>query len=237
MLKIAICNDEIFHIKKIKYQLDDLLFHYNINDCEIKTYDSLTKFCSLDLEVCQYQVVFFYIDRPDINFLEETRKMRELNKEAFLVVVSEFIYYAIEGYKVNAFRFILKDKIHDMLPECLESIIQKLEISNLKVKFDFLEGETVILRDHIIYIESKKHKVIFHLLLKSEVTYSLYDKLDHIEEILDRNKFMRIHKSFLVNQKYISSIIRYKVQLRTGEFLPVPRQKYKLVEDKYYEIK
>ena len=68
------------------------------------------------------------------------------------------------------------------------------------------------------------------------VRYSLYEKLDNIEKELQKYRFLRIHKSFLVNTKYIESISNYRVLLKDGRILPVPRDKYQKVKERYYEI-
>ena len=49
--------------------------------------------------------------------------------------------------------------------------------------------------------------------------------------------FLRIHKSYLVNVKYIKQIINYAAVLQDGRELPIPREKIKLVKEKYFEMR
>ena len=53
----------------------------------------------------------------------------------------------------------------------------------------------------------------------------------------DEGRFLRIHKSFLVNMNDISTLKRYQVQLFSGKQLPIPRERYAVVEMQYEEWK
>ena len=68
------------------------------------------------------------------------------------------------------------------------------------------------------------------------VIETVYMKMDDLAEMLP-NTYLRVHKSFLVNVKYIAEIINYKVYLNDGVALPVPRERYQKVKERYYEIK
>lgn len=57
-----------------------------------------------------------------------SRKIRECGSRAYIVFVTAFITYALEGYKVDAIRFLLKDddSLESSIEECLDSIILKM---------------------------------------------------------------------------------------------------------------
>ena len=63
--------------------------------------------------------------------------------------------------------------------------------------------------------------------------------LDEMQRELteDEGRFLRIHKSFLVNMNDISTLKRYQVQLFSGKQLPIPRERYAVVEMQYEEWK
>ena len=64
----------------------------------------------------------------------------------------------------------------------------------------------------------------------------MYEKLDVVEERLLSKKFIRVHKSYLVNAKEIETISNYKVVLKNGVQLPIPRDKYKTVKQQLQAI-
>ena len=159
-----------------------------------------------------------------INGIELAEKIRDIHKSAFIVFVTAYIDYAIEGYRVKAIRYIIKDMLDSMLAECMDTIMYELRIKNQKVKYPFIDGTCEIYSHDIAYIESDKHKVIFHM-VRNQDNYELYDKLDCIEKGLEQYGFLRIHKSFLVNMVYIEELTRYQVKMKTGEILSIPREK------------
>lgn len=79
----------------------------------------------------------------------------------------------------------------------------------------------------IIYFTSEGRRV--HLILANTLKSDFfYYKLDDVEAILNEfdNTFVRIHKSYLVNTKYIAGYDRRQLQLVTGEYLSISKHSY-----------
>lgn len=149
----------------------------------------------------------------------------------------------VDEFGTNIIRYLIKDDsvLETQMCTCLDEMMQTFHKDLSKLHFSFVEGDREIYPSNIIYIESFLHKVIFHFKDALE-TYSLYEKLDNVEEQLSVYGFCRIHKSFLVNMKYVESIRRYSAKLRNGigtqKELKVSQGKYNQVKKeymKYYE--
>lgn len=237
MLKIAICDDESYYLKLVHSIITKLLYERGISEYDIDLFSSGEELCKKNDDMGVYQVIFLDINMPGLNGLQTAEMIRETNQNVFLVFITAFIDYAVEGYKLEAIRFLLKDMLEEMLPECIDTIIKKLHLQALRIKYIFLEGEKEIFIDKIYYVESWKHKLTFSVWDKELIQYSLYNKLDDIEKDLKHYGFIRIHKSFLVNARYIDYIINYKVKMKNGKILSVPREKFQEVKEIYYEIK
>ena len=91
----------------------------------------------------------------------------------------------------------------------------------------FVEGSIRLRVNEIIYIESYRHKIIFHT---EERSYSIYKPLGEIEGMLAGMGFTRIHKSFIVNMEYVRSVNNYILTLYNGMNFIVPRGRYKEVK-------
>lgn len=96
--------------------------------------------------------------------------------------------------------------------------------------FPFVEGDTLIAADELIYVETDRHRNLFHTAGR---VYSIYRKLDEIEQQLDGAGFVRIHRSFLVNMRYIRRISSYICYLKTGEQISVPKPRYPYVKKQF----
>ena len=98
------------------------------------------------------------------------------------------------------------------------------------LQFPFVEGSTFLSVEKLIYIETDRHRNLFHT---ADRTYSIYRKLDEIERQLDGHGFVRIHRSFLVNMRYIRRISSYICYLETGEQISVPKPRYPYVKKQF----
>lgn len=236
MLNIAICDDEKYYLEKLEKLIVDSLHLKGISLYKVFTYSSGVEFCKQESEILKYDVIFLDINMPEKNGLETARKIREYSHTILIVFVTAFIDYSLEGYKLEVARFLLKDMLDNMFPECIEYILNKLKIQAKYLQYFFLEGKKELAVDQLYYIESQKHKLIFYVGERKQNQYSLYDKLDSLEDELSQYGFLRIHKSYLVNLQFIHEIANYKVKLKNGKLLPVPREKYQQVKETYYEM-
>lgn len=171
----------------------------------------------------------------DIDGIQTAMEMRKFQSETCIVLVTAFLNYALEGYKVGAVRYIMKDALEMQMTECMDAVLKKMQIR--QVTFPFVEGERTLYTDNIIYIESQGHKCMFLYMEKEIWTYQIYEKLDKIEEMLSGYGFLRTHKSFLVNMKHVRTISNYLVTLDSGEELPVPRLRFRKVKEEFVAYK
>ena len=234
MLQIAICDDEQFYREKIKYLVEEYL------QAKGMLY-TLHLFLSGEdfLEQCEnnvrFDIVFLDISMEEVDGIQAAQRIRSFHSDTYIVFVTAFIDYALEGYKVNAVRYLMKDTLEIALEECMNAILQKMQVA--RVTFSFLEGEKRLYTDNILYVESRGHKSIFHYMESEMVSYQIYDKLDSVERNLEGYGFLRIHKSYLVNMKHIRKISNYIVSLDTGEELHVPRLRFQAVKEGFVAYK
>ena len=236
MLNIAICDDEEYYRDKIKNDLRTILEQRDIEDYRIDTWTSGEALCGNQEKLKGYQIVFLDINMEKMTGLDAARIIKSVNRDIYLVFVTAYVDYAVEGYKVEAIRFLLKDMLDGTLTECVDTVLEKMRYHSHKEKFSFVEGELELLIHKIIYIESDKHKQIFHVQGEQEQTFLLSGKLEDTQKRLEPYGFIRIHKSFLVNVKMIIDVRNYKVTLKNGKILPVPREKFRQVKVQYFEM-
>ena len=75
----------------------------------------------------------------DIDGLETARQIRKKSDKVQLVFITGYITYALEGYKVNAVRYILKDEktLENAIEECMDSIIKQMDSKHSTITFSF----------------------------------------------------------------------------------------------------
>ena len=212
MFYIAICDDEDYFCRKEKKIIEKYMMQ---RECKVKIelFSSGEELLQNKNSVLKYGIIFLDISMEKLNGMETAKYIRTITREAYIVFVTAYINYALEGYRVDAIRYLLKDNenFEDSLVECLDTIFYKMRYRIDKKWFDFQEGR-------------------MNLKLKE---YSMYAKLDEMDEILEELGFCRIHKSYLINLKYVDSMMRYLVCLSNGMELSISRKKYKDAEEKW----
>ena len=235
MQKIAICDDERAFLAKMEAMLTAELAKNDVGDFEIDMFTSAAELLALEESLSKYSIMFLDINMEEMDGLELAGRIRTYDPDLFIVFVTAFIDYAPEGYKHGALRYILKDMLDVMLPECIEAILRRLRLLSGRIVLPFLEGQTEISLGKLYYIESRKHKLYFHIPNHGDGRLSMYGKLDDIEEQVKDYGFLRIHKSYLVNMQYIVKVSAYEALLTGGDTLPIPRERYKAVRDRLFE--
>lgn len=235
MYQLAICDDELCYQEQISVLLSRFMEQNYRDVYKLDIYDSGKAICSAIENGKQYDAVFLDIHMLHMNGIETANIIRNMVPDTIIVLVTACKDYVLEGYKVGAFRYLLKSELEEVLPECVNGILQKLEKRN-GAKFQFVEGNISLNVQDVIYVESSKHRVIFYTKLSEMPLLHMYEKLDVVEEKLLSKKFIRVHKSYLVNAKEIEAIGNYKVVLKNGVQLPIPRDKYKMVKQHLQEL-
>ena len=238
MFKIAICDDESLFRKHIREILRDYMEEKGAL-YEIDEFESGKDFVNLGIEIVKYKIVFLDINMEELDGMETAQKIREISNDIFIVFVTAFITYTLEGYKVDAVRYILKNSVNlsELVFECMDAISTKMNYAVKKKIFNFNKGTRNVSLERLLYIESRLHKLEFHIMEDRLNKYSLYGVLNDMEKELEGNDFIRIHQSYLVNMKHIAKVSQYEVLLSNGDRLEIPRARYKHVEETYVAFK
>ena len=238
MFNIAICDDEKYFRNEIRTILEEYLSAEGIV-CSIDDFASGKELTDLGIEVQKYNIVFLDINMDEMDGIDVARRIREISKDIFIVFVTAYIDYTIEGYKVDAFRYILKNNnmLEGSVRECLDSIKERMAYEVEQREFDFSEGKKTVSLERILYVESNLHRLFFHIMDDSLNKYTIYMTLDDMEKELEGKGFIRIHQSYLVNAKHVSGISRYCLTLDNGTQLSIPRARYNDVQKLITEYK
>ena len=228
-MKIAVCDDDKKDIARLK-KLIEAYDAYNNVGFSILEYESGSELLR-DFSNGDYvDIIFLDINMDDIDGLSVAKKIREEMEDVPIVLVTAFMNYALEGYKVRASRFLIKDDLDKTFTECMDDICGEIRRKSKVITFSCVEGEMRLKASDIILIETSGHKNLIKL--KNE-TYQIYEKLDGLEEMLKGYGFLRTHNSFLVNMAHIRGINSYVLTLDDGRQLPVPKARYKQVRQEY----
>ncbi|MCR1850923.1 LytR/AlgR family response regulator transcription factor [Paraclostridium sordellii] len=227
MIRIAICEDE----KEIQLLIEDYLHNIleNINrEYEIQKYSSGEELIEGNLK--DIDILLLDIQMGKINGMDTARKIRKVDNKMEIIFITSLIDYVQEGYEVRAYRYLLKPIELDELKKHVLICIKDIETN--KKNYILIKNKSntyKIYSNEITYVEVQKKDILIHTINKDfDVNYSL----EKIEKDLNLDKFIRCHKSFLVNLSYAENIKPNNLVLESGYEVPVSRYRYKNVKDR-----
>lgn len=234
MYHIAICDDEEYFRIREKQIIERYMAEQSCA-FRIDLYPSGKEMLAKAGVPFRYDIVFLDISMEEMDGLETAKRVRELSAGAYIVFVTAYITYALEGYKVDAVRYLLKedDGMENAFKECMDTITGRIADKKVMYRVDINKEKGNIPIDTILYVESRLHKVIFYVMEDELKEYYRYDKLDTVERELQGYGFLRIHQSFLVNMKHVKGVERYKMKLDNGSDVSISKKYYKRVEMEY----
>lgn len=203
MLKIAVCDDEIGFTAKLESIIEDVAGKKGIQiDIDV-FFNGLSLLKNIKHNNVRYDIIFLDIEMEAMDGLETARQIRELDELVFLIYVTSHKNYAIEAYEVHPFQFIVKPVEEDIIKKYFLMVYEKISMGTFYYEYKFKKDYYRVLVKDIMYFESNKRLIHIHMF--DGTTYTYYDKLNTIEEKLSGRKvdFWRIHRSILVNARYI----------------------------------
>ena len=161
-------------------------------------------------------LIFLDIQMPELDGMEFSRMIEGKSRVIF---TTAFGQYAVDSYRVNALDYLLKPIAYpDFLNACekacqwyeltdntarkkeeLKSIFIKTDYKLVQIELDkilYVEG----LKDYVkIYVENEPHPILSLMSLKS------------LEDVLPSDRFIRVHRSFIVQTDKIKIIERNRI--------------------------
>jgi len=174
-------------------------------------------------------LLFVDINMPDLNGLDF---VKSLNQKPLIIFTTAYSEYALEGFKVDAIDYLLKPIGYpDFLKAAqkAEKYLGNTKESSEKLQMDdehlFIKSEYKIVRinlSEIKYIEGMREYVRIHLLHSKPVMSLL--SMKSIEQQLPEDRFMRVHRSFIVNLKQVNMIERNRIIFDNEVYIPISEQ-------------
>ena len=235
MISIIICDDDKQFVEKLKNAVETSMSK-NKTPAKIYAFTGAEEIGSEVLAACNIAFLDIDFQGKSYNGLDIARKLRRMQNDAVIVFVTNYIEYAPEGYEVQAFRYILKNELPQKFTATVDQILEHIRKAKSDIKIQ-VDGELVSIRvQDILYIESMKHTLIFHVAQKgreAEREYSCYSSLSKMEEELTKRGFLRIHKSYLVNMSHIKKFNCNEALLDSGISLRVSNKTYSECKKQY----
>lgn len=167
-------------------------------------------------------LLFLDIQMPELTGIQF---MKIIRNACPVILTTAYAEYALEGYEYDVVDYLLKPVTFERFMVAVEKAKRRLEQAASKemptpVEHIFIKTEYRIQKidlNDILYIEALRDYIAIHM--PSGKILSL-ESLRNMEEILPASHFIRIHKSYIINQNKIEFLERGKVIINK-QYLPV----------------
>lgn len=151
-----------------------------------------------------YELIMMDIDMPDLNGMDAVRKLREADREVMVIFVTNLAQYAVKGYEVDAFDFIVKPAVYPEFAMKIDRAVRGLELRRGKnIWISTRGGKKAINTNKLIYVEIMRHAIIYHTEY-GDVTGS--GTLGGVCEMLEGMPFAQCNRCYLVNLRYVTEV-------------------------------
>jgi two-component system, LytTR family, response regulator len=169
-------------------------------------------------------LLFLDINMPDITGIDLFKSLKD---KPMLIFTTAYKTFAFEGFELEAIDYLLKPIDYQRFKKAVNKAKEFYHYQNEKQKIDvvesiFVHSEYKLIKINlpdILFIESLEDYIKIHL-QGSKMVLTLMP-LKKITEKLPADRFKRIHRSFVVAIQKIKAIHNRKIELITGEILPV----------------
>jgi len=185
--------------------------------CEV--FPSAESFLFRYAEDKNYDILLLDIEMGEMDGVALAKKLREENDSVQIIFTTGYADYMAEGYEVAALHYLMKP----VSEEKLFAVLDRAAAATGKTEQVVLlpkEGEMIKISSAAVqYVEAFAHSVVVHT-EKQDLEVRL--SISEIEQRLSK-EFVRCHRSYLVNLKYISRIGKKEVILDDGTTIPLAR--------------
>lgn len=229
-LRIAVVDDEIVFRQQIVCIINNL---YGKDQVSCFLYSDGKELLGSLGKGIEPDAIFLDIEMKELDGMSTAKLIREKYKDIPIVFLTSHTEMAMEGYEVEAFRFLGKPIDETKLRETLSDLERKLKVDEKVVLHK--DGEDLIFPvSTLIYIEASNNSVRYVFKNDSVEVRQKFSRACSDIEMLSAD-FVKIHRSYYVNLGHILKLNSSEVITSTGESLPVARGSGAEVKQRLFE--
>ena len=232
MIRIAVVDDDNIYLARIDTYFREFMDSTSI-DYELKSFSS-GKSLLESVKKTDYNVLVLDIDMPEVSGIEIAEYIRKINSDVMIIFVTNMDNLVFESIKYSPFRFVRKTKMDAEMPELLDSLKDKYSEESKFLTFNFDGKVKAVKLTDIVYFESVKHEIYIHM--KDNTEYRISDSLNSLIEKYGPVGFIRLHKSYIVNFRYIFEFQKGVVILDDNTKLPISKNRMTEIKKEYIEF-
>lgn len=182
----------------------------------------------------EVQLLFLDIQMPKITGLDF---FKTLQQPPPVIFTTAYPQYALEGFEVNALDYLVKPISFDRFLKAALKAKEYYEVRDTNTKeanateYFFIKADNKLVKilfEEVLYVEALQNYVTIHTATKKYMTYLTFKS---VEDYLPADKFLKVHKSYIVAASKIDTIEGNDIRIGQ-QHIPISRNQKEEVMDK-----
>lgn len=234
MIKIALCDDDLSVLKEIRALLEQYRIERNQKIVCVDFCSPLELLTEMEKGM-RPDILFLDVIMPGENGISVAKEIRQYDDTVKIIFLTSSSEFAVESYTVGAYFYQIKPISAKNFLQLMDAVVSECE----KIQQDSLlvrgkSGITRINLRKLEYCEVIGHTLLFHL--ENGRTLECIGSLDDLcDKLVQHENFLRMHRSFVINMKYIQNISYKAVTMDDLTEIPIPHGKCSAIKKRYLE--
>lgn len=230
MLHCAVCDDDKSSAEVLRNVINEYPTKLN---CDI-FYDPISLLSVIHSEK-KFDLYILDIIMPELSGVELAREIRKADDNCVIIFLTSSDEFHKDAFGVEALQYLDKPVSREMLFHALDRTLRYIgEKSEEVLPVQTKEGIHALHIDQIVYVESFRHILTFHLSDGSSVeTLDSSLSLEKLSEKLQFPSFCAPYRGFIVNLSFVDCLRKLQLSMTTGAVIPIPQKQFSRVRQQY----
>ena len=234
MKTIAFCDDDISILQELQTLFDQYCAD-RAEEINCSMFHSPLELLHVMECKNRFDILFLDVLMPGENGIDAASEIRKLDNNVKIIFLTSSAEFAVQSYAVGAYFYQLKPIWKEGFFRLMDSVLAACEKE---------QSDSIVLRckSGVARIGLKEleyceviHRTLFFHLASGKVLESI-GSLDALSaQLKPYQRFLRPHRSYLVNLEYVRNISARAVTMSCLTEIPLPRGKYNEVKDAYLD--
>ena len=235
-MRIALCDDNNAALNVLNKSITNAFSKFT-NEFNVTNFSDGTALLN-EHKKEPFHIIFLDIDMPKVTGFEVAKTLRDEFSNCFIIFVTSHSELMYESMDFQPFHFIKKNSdepISSSVNRIVKKLMKHMRQNEKIILEDDISGRHAVYIHNIIYLESDKHYVKYYVKGMPE-PIKMRENISECEEKYAYYDFVRIHKRYLINLKYLSNFDNTNNEVLLGTInkkLAMSKNYKKDVDEKY----
>lgn len=230
--EIAFCDDSPLAEKRFLPKITAAFKDYASN-IHVLSFSDPRRLLRYILDGNAFDILFLDIDMPGVDGISLCRRLQEQGYLIPVIFLSSMEDRVFETLEFRPIYFLRKRHFDEEIENVVKMIFQRASHKQEAVVFSDGVHSYRMAVHAIKYVEITNQTLSIY---KGGDVISLRYKMGNAEKMLAPYGFMRVHKGYLVNYRYINCIQREEICLTDGKQIPMSRRRYQAVKEQFLRL-